>query len=378
MTSPILFVDHAPALGGAERSLLMLLRHLDHTRWQPHLAGVGGPLLEEAALHNIQTHQLRMSRLRKSLGFPVKLATTAQSLADLAKRIGAAAIYSNTVRASLYAALAGRLAGKPFVWHMRDFWLSESKPRCTQIDTTLKWLLCRTATRVVVNSHAVARHIPDTGNISVVHNGIELDAFDPALDGVDFRKAHDLPDRVPLVGMIGRLRPWKGQTRFLQMAAQVRAGIPAARFVIVGGAPFGRSSDYTRQLRRLTQTLNLSDCVTFTGHLDDVTPALAAMDVFVHPGDPEPFGLVNIEAMAMQRPVVAFAHGALPEIVVDGKTGLLVPPNQVAALAQAVIDLLESPERAHALGTAGRQRVEQQFTIQHTVHGVEAILSSIL
>lgn len=378
MTTPILFVDHAPALGGAERSLLMLLRHLDRAQWQPHLAGADGPLLEEATRHHVQPHRLAMPRLRRSATFPVNGIRAARALAGIAGQTGAAALYANTVRAAFYTAPAALLARRPFVWHMRDFWLSESKPAHTQIDTALKWLLCRAAARAITNSHAVAAHLPDTHNVTVVHNGIELAEFDSTLDGHDFRAAHNLPTDTPIVGMVGRLRPWKGQSRFLRMAAQVRAGVPDAQFVVVGGAPFGGRGDYAKRLHRLTRELNLSECVTFTGQLEEVAPALAAMDVFVHPGDPEPFGLVNIEAMAMERPVVAFAHGALPEIVVDGETGLLVPPNQIAALAHAVIDLLEAPARAQRLGVAGRRRVEEHFTIQRTAREIGVILTTLL
>ncbi len=102
------------------------------------------------------------------------------------------------------------------------------------------------------------------------------------------------------------------------------------------------------------------------------------MDIFVHPGQPEPFGLVNIEAMAMARPVVAFAHGALPEIVVHGQTGLLVPPGDVIALANAVRTLLADPEQRRAMGCAGRERVETHFTIQRVAHEVEAALQKVL
>jgi len=101
-------------------------------------------------------------------------------------------------------------------------------------------------------------------------------------------------------------------------------------------------------------------------------------DIFVHSGDPEPFGLVNVEAMTRAKPVVAFAHGALPEIVVNGETGLLVPAGDENTLSEAVITLLRDPTRRVAMGLAGRRRVEQQFTIADTVRGVEAVLDAVL
>lgn len=380
MSTPILFVDHAPAIGGAEKSLLLLLTHLDRTQWELHLAGTGGLLLDRAAAHGVVPHRIDMPRLRRASWawrVPLDWFSTARRLAGLANDIDAALLYANTVRAAFYAAPAARLARRPFVWHMRDFWLSESKPRYVWLDSLLKRLLCVAATHVIANSHAVAEHLPAGAPLTVVHNGIELKAFDPMLDGRAFRAAHDVPADVPLVGMMGRLRPWKGQSRFLRMATRVRAAVPEAHFIIVGGTPFGEISDYARRLRRLTHELNLTDAVTFTGHLDDVAPALAAMDVFVHPGDPEPFGLVNVEAMAMRMPVIAFTHGALPEIVVDGETGLLVAPDQTAALARSVIDLLQNPDRRKALGRAARERVVAHFDVEQTACRVDALLSAV-
>ena len=132
---------------------------------------------------------------------------------------------------------------------------------------------------------------------------------------------------------------------------------------------------YAAGLRRLVDELGIADRVTFSGHLEDVRPALAAMDVYVHPGEPEPFGLVNLEAMAMEKPVAAFAHGALPEIVEHGRTGLLVPPGNVEELASAVAILLRDSEGAGRLGREGAQRVRDRFAIGGTVTAIEEVLA---
>ncbi len=171
--------------------------------------------------------------------------------------------------------------------------------------------------------------------------------------------------------MVGRLRPWKGQERFLHMAAALAAANPHLRFAVVGGDPFRVDDGYAQALLALSTDLGLDSLLTFTRHLDDVRPALAALDVFVHPGDPEPFGLVNLEAMAMGKPVVAFAHGALPEIVVQGETGLLVPPTDITELARSVRLLLNQPAYAQHLGRAGRQRAVEHFDVRMTTRRVQ-------
>ena len=376
--APLLFLDHAPALGGAERSLLLLLKHIDPTRWQPHLACAGGPLAEKAAALGVAVHRLPMPRLRRSPRFLADWLAGARSIARLARETNAALLVANTVRAAFYAAPAARMARVPFVWHMRDFWLSESRPRHLWADRVGKRLLCATATRVIANSRATAAHLPCSGKVSVVHNGIEVERYDPKIDGTPFRRRYSIPINAPLVGTVGRLRPWKGQDRFLRVLARVRETVPEAWGVVVGGTPFGVEDDYPERLRHLAADLGLDGHVVFTGHLKDVRPPLAAMDIFVHPGDPEPFGLVVVEAMAMGKPVVAFAHGALPEIVVDGETGRLVEPGDEEALAGAIAAILEEPDLRLEMGQVGRRRAIRNFDIQRTAEKVQALYAGVL
>jgi glycosyltransferase involved in cell wall biosynthesis len=371
---PILFVDHAPALGGAEHSLLLLLQHLDKQQWELHLACAGGELAQRTAALGIPYHLFDFPRLRQSARLPLDLSGNVRQLARLARQLNVAALYANTVRAALYTAAAARLAKRPFFWHMRDFWLSENEPVNKQLDNLLKRWLCRAATHVITNSRAVADELPCADKVSIVHNGLDVSLFDPTRRGVTFKKRYELPDDAPIIGTVGRLRPWKGQKRFLQMVAQIHPYFPDAYFVIVGGSPFAVQGDYLQELQKMTADLDLEERVIFTSHLDDVRPALAAMTVFVHAGEPEPFGLVNIEAMAMGKPIVALGHGALPEIVVPGETGLLVLPGDVDGLSQAVISLLQAPAQRERMGQAGRDRVLYHFTIQRTAAEIEAIL----
>ncbi|HID53531.1 MAG TPA: glycosyltransferase family 1 protein [Anaerolineae bacterium] len=346
----ILFIDHAPAIGGAEQSLLLILQHLDRRQWQPHLACADGRLAQAAQSLNVPTHIVPLPRLRRSRQFSRDWRVGSSAISKLARQIDAKILHANTVRAAIYAAPAAKTARRPFLWHMRDFWLSENTPARLWGDKWGKRFLCLAARQVVANSQATARHLPCAKKVTVLPNAIDLSRFDPNMDGRTLRSQFNIPPDAPAVGMVGRLRPWKGQRRFIQMAAQVSQQMPETHFLIVGGSPFGVADGYAEEIQTLIAKSGLHNKLTFTGHLDDVRPALAAMDVFIHPGDPEPFGLVNIEAMAMGKPVVAFAHGALPEIVIDGETGLLVKPGDADALATAVLTLLRQPEKARKWG----------------------------
>ena len=164
----ILFVDHAPALGGAERSLLLLFRYLDRTRWQAWLACAPGPLAEQARSLDIQVQVLPMPRLRRSLRFGYDWLAGVRRIARLARSTGASAVVANTVRAAWYAGPAARLAQLPFVWHMRDFWLGETRPRPEWIDSAGKRWLCSLSAQVIANSQATAACLPCPAKTSVI------------------------------------------------------------------------------------------------------------------------------------------------------------------------------------------------------------------
>ena len=382
MPRPVLFVSHADALGGAERSLLLLLTFLERSRWQLHLVAPDGLLAEDAARVGTTVHRMVLPRLRGSSHTFRDWWQTAARIGAIARAINAVLIHSTTVRATGYAALAALLSSVPFVWHMRDFWLSETQPRVKWADRLGKMVFYALASRVLTNSQAVADLLPCSAKVSVLYNGIDLSRFDRPVALADHKveicKAAGWVSDAPIVGMVGRLRPWKGQETFLQMASHINATMPQCRFLVVGGDPFVVEDGYEKRLLALRSALGLEGLVHFSGQLQDVRPALAAMDLFVHPGAPEPFGLVNVEAMAMGKPVVAFAHGALPEIVVHDETGLLVPAGDVAALSKSVAQLVQTPEICQRMGRAGRQRVEDRFRIERVVVELEHLWRTIV
>lgn len=374
----ILFIDHATAVGGAEQSLLLILQHLDRHQWQPHLACADGRLAQTAQSLDIPIHHIPLPRLRRSRQFARDWHTGSRAISKLARQLDAKILHANTVRAAIYTAPAAQSTRRPFLWHMRDFWLSENRPNQLWADKWGKRFLCLVAARVIANSQATASHLPCTRKVAVLPNAIDVPRFDPNLDGRPLRQQFNIPLNAPVVGMVGRLRPWKGQRRFIQMAIQISQQMPESYFLIVGGSPFGVADSYAAEIQKFAAKSELGNRLVFTGHLDDVQPALVAMDVFVHPGDPEPFGLVNIEAMAMAKPVTAFAHGALPEIVIDGETGLLVQPDDIDGLATAVLDLLHQPEKARDWGRNGRLRVEAHFSISHYMTKLDALYRTLL
>jgi glycosyltransferase involved in cell wall biosynthesis len=182
---------------------------------------------------------------------------------------------------------------------------------------------------------------------------------------------------VPVIGLVGRISPWKGQHIFLRAAAEVLKKYPGARFQIIG-APLFAEQDYDRHLRELAAELGIESSVEFTGFQSNVDQWISRLDLFVHASTTgEPFGQVVIEAMAHAKPVVATRGGGIPEIVQDGVTGLLVPMNDAPAMSLAIDRILADPVAAGAMGAAGRRRVEEHFTIRRTARRVQDIFDTI-
>ncbi|PWH20032.1 MAG: hypothetical protein DDG58_03410 [Ardenticatenia bacterium] len=368
----ILYTDHGEGLGGAENSLLILMRHLDRSRFRPVLACERGPLAQTARALGLEVYETNFPRLR---GHPLALPRlwwSGWALASLARRHHAAILHSNTMRASLGTTLASRLAGCPMIWHGHDLYGpgrigGRWYPR----------LMSRLAHTIIANSHAVARTIPRP-DVHVIHNGIEVEHFHPQLSPSAARAQLGLPETGVLIGTVGRMQPWKGHHIFLQVARRVRDLLPDAHFLIVGGQVFAADADYAERLRHLAHELGIAQRVRFVGHQADVAPWLAAMDVFVQCSEAEPFGLVIVEAMAAARPVVAFADGGVPEIVLDGETGMLVAPGDVSHMAEAVAKLAVDRDLAQRMGRAGRERVETNFSATRYVRQIEELYEEIL
>ena len=377
----VLYVDHADLMGGAEQSLLLLLRHLDRARVEPLLAcRPGTPLAQAAREAGLPVVEVPLGQLRgrrTPWALAAGLARGASALARVARSFGADLLHANVARASAYAAWASLATGIPLVWHVRDVY---------QMHRPDEWLLVhfvsRVARAILCISLATARPLPSAAALKVhlVPNGLDLARFDPArVQPQALRARWGAGPEDVLVGTAGWLSPWKQTEHFLEMAAQVARECAEARFVVVGEAANPRYAAYVEDLQARARE-RLGERIRFVGALpaEEMPAAMAALDLLVHTARAEPLGLVLVEAMAMERPVVAYGDGGVLEVVVDGETGLLVPPGDVAALAQAVARLARDRPQREALGRAGRERVLARFTAEAMARRVEGIYAEVL
>jgi glycosyltransferase involved in cell wall biosynthesis len=196
--------------------------------------------------------------------------------------------------------------------------------------------------------------------IVTVHDGVNIGLIDKQAP-VDARAEFRMPHGAPVVGNVAALAAHKGQKHLIAAAALVVRAVPDARFLIIG------EGELRDQLERQIKHLALERHVLLTGFRPDVLGLMKSFDLFAMSSVTEGLGSAVLEAMACGRPVVSTRAGGLPEVVVDGETGLLVPPHDEPALAKAVTDLLEDAGRRAAMGAAGRTRVVDAFSVDAMV-----------
>lgn len=205
--------------------------------------------------------------------------------------------------------------------------------------------------------------LPST-KVEVLHDGVDLDLFSPTrVNARRIRKEFNVGRKRFLIGMVGRFSPGKGHEDFLGALKILREKHPQVMALIVGEASHGEH-EYEERIRSLASQMGLDDVVVFTGFRKDIPEILASLDLFVFPSHAEAFGDVVIEAMAMQKPIVSTNCDGVTDIVVDGETGIQVPPRDPNALARAIALLVKDNRRRERYGKASLKRVRSNFNLK--------------
>ncbi|HEU4648151.1 MAG TPA: glycosyltransferase [Gemmatimonadales bacterium] len=381
MTPRVLFLTHTGALGGAELSLLDIARARPDSSTVMLLAD--GPFRERLASAGLHAKLLpagagllavRREASLASLGAAGPALRMVRELAQAAKPYDL--LYANSEKAFVMAALAGAIARRPVIWHLRDVLCAE---HFSAFNIRVVVLLANAlAARVIANSHATADAFVRAGGkaqkVCVVYNGFEPGPFDAVADSAicGVREALGV-GAAPLVGVFGRLHPWKGQ----HVAVDALSRLPGVHAIIVGDALFGEEA-YVHALQEQVRARALENRVHLLGFRTDIPTLMRAVDMVLHTSvAPEPFGRILVEGMLARRPVVAARAGGTPEVVVDGETGLLVTPGDDAAIAEAIAALLAEPGRRTQMGHAGRERARQLFHVDTMRAGVQQQIEEV-
>lgn len=390
----VIYTSNSAKLYGAEQSLLLLIQGLSQKGYRsvvavPHLGYLSKklemldvPVVCVPTMKRWLTNIHHNSKLKRFFYNPYHIPYLFRSAIKLRKIIRTYQV--NLVHTSTSVVFDGAMAAFfekiPHIWHIRETIESGQVWSFFLGASVARRLINQFSDRIIANSEAVGnayQNIPDVSKrVRVIYNGLNIAPYNDDVDTVALRQKLGLPATVPLIGLVGQIVPRKRPEDFLKAAAIVQQTIPDSFFLVVGSDI--DASEYGRTLRNLSEQLGLADRIVWLEFCDRVYEIFEIIDLLVLPSKDEPFGRVAIEAMAARKPVVATNVGGLPEIIVDGETGFLVPPKCPQKLAEATIRILNDPQLAVTMGQAGRQRVEQYFSLDQYVNGVEAVYKELL
>ena len=382
----VLYVNQTAQVGGAERSLLSLLKGLEGDP-EPLVACPPGELSEALREMGIEVAPIvgteasfRLHPVHTSRGL-VEMARSSLQVRRLVSGSAPDLVHANTSRASLLALPARRRSGPPVLAHVRD-WAPEGR-----FSRFVLGVIARRADMVVANSAYVARQfdgLPLRRPVRVVHNPVDLERFDPAsADGGAVRRELGVAGDAIVLAVVAQLTPWKGQDDAITAFASLPATDRETILLFVGSAKFagpGTQFDnvaYEGRLRRLANDLGVAERVRFAGERSDIPDVLAATDVLLMPSWQEAFGRIAIEAMAMGVPVAATDVGGPAEIVRPGIDGLLLPPRDPVAWSRGVGPLLEDARKRQEMGEQGLARA-RDFSLRAHAEAVRALYGSLL
>jgi len=377
-TRRILFYEPSSGFGGSANSLTNLVNNLNRQKFYP-IVGIrnyGSQIekIEDTRVIKLQNY----SESQKMLSFDFLFYFFRYILPEVIKiyfvikthHVDIVHINTNII-SGVGAIIASKIAGVHCVCHIRQ----------TRKLIRREKILARWVDKIIVLNkdvyHLYKKDISES-KLRIVYDGIEVDIRRVnEFAGSRVREEFNL-DSHPLAGVIGRIVEGKGQKEFILAAKEVLKTKADVKFIIVGDAK-GDDSKYYKEVKELVKKENLDNHIIFTGWRDDINDIVSALDIFVFASTfPEGFGLTVIEAMALKKPVVATDIPGPRDIVVDGKTGFLVPPGDIKAMTEKIIYLLDNPDVAKKMGECGRKRVEQYFDIKKAVEKIEKIYGEVL
>jgi glycosyltransferase involved in cell wall biosynthesis len=366
----ILLLHSSSDVYGASKIFLgtvQLLKKRNHDVWV--VLSEDGPLVKKLASAGATVLMVRLGILRRKYfnprGIINRIATLLRArkqLQELIRKEKIELVYSNTTGV-LAGAFAARNCGVRHIWHVHEiienpFWLKQ----------LLGHLMNRYAVGIIAVSEAVKQSwesVLPAERITVIQNGID---YSPYLEHEQtLTKELQLPTAAIVIGMVGRVHYWKGQSYFLKLAGQLHQKHPSLHFLLAGDAYPGYEYLY-QEMQTQIETLQLSEVVHNLGFREDIPAVMQTIDLLLLPSQqPDPFPTVILEAMASAKPVIATQFGGAVEMIDAGITGDLMPADQVDT-AVSVIESWLDKNRLQAAGEAGRKRVLEKFSLEAWEH----------
>jgi glycosyltransferase involved in cell wall biosynthesis len=347
----ILHIISSSGMYGAEAVILNLSRTLNAG---PHASVLG--VFANSSNPNKELHDAATNEDIESHLIPCRGQVDRTAIAAIRKLVAttkADIVHAHGYKADIYVYFALRGSPTPFVSTCHN-WIDNDLT--ASLYGRIDRFVLRSYAAIAAVSVAVKQRLLQAGvredKIHRVRNGIDLRPFDNAAPS----RGDTSSEHLPTVGLVGRLGHEKGVDIFVRAAALVRKDYPSTKFVVVGDGPD------REKLESLIDELGLRESVSMLGRRGDMPSVYASLDILVSSSRLEGLPMTILEGMASRLPVVATSVGDVPTVVLDGRTGVLVPTENVEDLASAILRLLRDPEMRKRLGAAARKLVEEEFS----------------
>jgi len=371
MPKRIFYISPGTDLGGGEVSLLTLIKNLDQSRFTPIICAYdNGRFVERAQELGCTVHILTYSNILSQLRFVFKLA-------HLIKAENADLVHVNTL--DIRAGIATRIAGRKLIGHLRVIFPT------TWIDRTF----VKIAHKTISVSNAVRDHFclaenTNPNTFETIYNAVDTQTFTTS----NLREELNLSSETNIIGVVGRIDPWKGMETFVEAAAKVKSAHPNTHFVIAGApGPATEEQTYDQHLKERVVALGLNDTFHFLGYRSDALNLIHQFTALVVPSrilqtpngiKTEGFGRVAAEGLAMKTPVIASRVGGLPEIIEHEKSGLLFTESDHNELANHIIRLLEDSTLRYQLSNTGHTRFNEHFSVDRHLLNIQSLYDRLL
>ena len=368
--------------GGAPRVVLNLIKHLNASRYQSVLVSgfTKNPqkdLLKKA--EEIGAEVIVIPHFVRKPN-PVRDLLTLFRLITIIRNSGCHIVHTHTSKAGFLGRLAAKYCGIKVIFHSTHGTIFHGyfNPVMINLYLLLEKLAANFTDKIICLSKKEIDEYLEKGigkpeNITSIYNGIDISEFEKAATNPDAKRVElSIKQSDYLGATIGRLEKVKGQQYLIEAVPFIIKDVPNFRLLIIGD---GEESD---NLKYLVRENNISSHVTFLGNREDILEILACIDCFYLPSLNEGFGIVLLEAMAMKKPIIATAVGGIPEVVLHGETGILVPPKDPQSISQATLTLFRNKEMRERMGLAGYARVRNYFGIENQVKATENLYEDIL
>ncbi len=362
----IMYIIDSLKVGGAEMLLLAMVRsyHKDHDVSVVYFTH--GPLYDDMAAMGIKIHRISTLGIKDPRVMPRLITLISQEKPDV--------VHTHLSKSDFSGIMAAAIAGVPVrissihnVDPWREKWYLNAFMR--------QWM--SSCHRMIAVTEDVRQYVLETtkypaDKLLTIPNGVDMNRFDPQnVQALDKSAWGIEPDSLT-VGMIGRLEEQKGHHILLKTAAIVTQAVPNARFVMVGDGPL------RPDLEKQRDDLGLQGKAVFTGILRDIPGVLATLDVVTFSSLWEGLPVALLEAMSMGKPLVSTAVGGIPDVIIEGQNGMLVPKENPEALAEKLITVLKDPALANHLGAAARKTIEERYSSETMHHRILELYQSIL